>query len=92
MSAGLLAHLAYEPPAEVTGPLDQVLGYLAWLVTAAGVAGLMFVGTRMAVALRTGDGEEHLRAYLLVLAACVIGASAGPLVQFVGLDLWNTEG
>jgi hypothetical protein len=93
MNAGpMLADLAYTPPSSVTSNLDQVLGYIAWLVTAAGVAGLMIVGTRMAIALKTGDAEEHLREYLIVMGACVIAACAGPLVQFVGLDFWNTSG
>jgi peptidoglycan/LPS O-acetylase OafA/YrhL len=91
MNLGPMAvELAYTPPEETTQRLDQVLGYLAWLVTAAGVAGLLIVGTRMALALKTGDAEEHLRAYLIVLGACVIAACAGPLVEFVGLDFWNT--
>jgi hypothetical protein len=93
MNAGpMLTDLAYTPPSSVTSNLDQVLGYIAWLVTAAGVAGLMIVGTRMAIALKTGDAEEHLREYLIVMGACVIAACAGPLVQFVGLDFWNTSG
>ncbi|MDX3690720.1 hypothetical protein PV726_10380 [Streptomyces europaeiscabiei] len=93
MNAGpMLAALAYEPPAEATKGLDQVLGYIAWLVTAAGVAGLLIVGSRMAIALKTGDAEEHLREYLVVLGACVIGACAGPLVAFLGLaDFWNVN-
>ncbi|MFM9588784.1 hypothetical protein ACKI1J_08025 [Streptomyces scabiei] len=92
MSVGMtLATLAYEPPADTTKGLNQVLGYLAWLVTAAGVAGLLIVGSRMAVALKSGDGEEHLREYAVVLGACVIGACAGPIVEFLGLvGFWNT--
>lgn len=93
MSAGLaLTTLAYTPPADTTKGLDQVLGYIAWLVTAAGVAGLLIAGSRMAVALKTGDAEEHLREYLIVLGACVIGACAGPLVGFLGLvGFWNLD-
>lgn len=68
---------------EVTAPLDTVLGWIAWLVTAAGVAGLMIVGTRMALAVKMGDGEEHLSQFLTVMGACVIGATAGPIVDFV---------
>ncbi|MGW1004948.1 hypothetical protein [Streptomyces sp. NPDC002520] len=87
MNAGvMMADLAYTPPSTTTGQLDTVLGYIAWLATAAGVAGVMIVGTRMALALKTGDAEEHLKEYLIVLGACVIAACAGPIVQFVGLD------
>ncbi|MFF4539094.1 hypothetical protein [Streptomyces aureus] len=67
----------------VTGQLDFVLGIIAWLVTAAGVAGLMIVGSRMALAVKTGEFEEHLNEFLMVLGACVIGATAGPIVGFV---------
>jgi hypothetical protein len=67
----------------VTNPLNVVLGWMAWIVTCAAVAGLILTGTRMALALKTGDAEEHLREFLMVLGACVIGATAGPLVQFL---------
>ncbi|MFE4702064.1 hypothetical protein ACFRIC_33850 [Streptomyces sp. NPDC056738] len=69
--------------AKVTGQLDYVLGIIAWLVTAAGVAGLMMVGSRMALAVKSGEFEEHLSQFLMVLGACVIGATAGPIVGFV---------
>ncbi|MET8857624.1 hypothetical protein [Streptomyces sp. NPDC004579] len=69
--------------AKVTGQLDYVLGIIAWLVTAAGVAGLMMVGSRMALAVKSGEFEEHLNQFLMVLGACVIGATAGPIVGFV---------
>ncbi|MFD5820638.1 hypothetical protein [Streptomyces sp. NPDC127038] len=69
--------------AEVTQQLDYVLGILAWLVTAAGVAGLMIVGSRMALAVKSGEFEEHVNQFLMVLGACVIGATAGPIVGFV---------
>ncbi|TDT37392.1 hypothetical protein EV562_106168 [Streptomyces sp. BK208] len=81
MSTGEMAVLAVG--ADVTRELDTVLGWMAWLVTCAGVAGLIIVGTRMALAVKTGDAEEHLREFLTVMGACVIGASAGPLVSFL---------
>ncbi|MER5386465.1 hypothetical protein ABT040_40580 [Streptomyces sp. NPDC002688] len=75
--------LAEAPSGAVTTELDKVLGIIAWLVTAAGVAGLMIVGSRMALAVKSGDVEEHLSQFLMVLGACVIGATAGPIVGFV---------
>jgi hypothetical protein len=63
--------------------LDYVLGIMAWLVTAAGVAGLLFIGVRMAIAVRNGDGEEHVREFVMVMCACVLGAAAGPVVNFL---------
>lgn len=68
---------------DVTGPLDQILGYVAWLVTAACVFGLLIVGSRMAVGLRTGDGQEHLAQFATVLGACIVGSTAGPIVAFL---------
>jgi hypothetical protein len=43
----------------------------------------MIVGSRMALAVKTGEFEEHLNQFLMVLGACVIGATAGPIVGFV---------
>ncbi|MER5469642.1 hypothetical protein ABZX90_23090 [Streptomyces sp. NPDC002935] len=77
------AALAEGPPQGVAAELDKVLGIIAWLVTAAGVAGLMIVGSRMALAVKSGDGDEHLSQFLMVMGACVIGATAGPIVGFV---------
>ncbi|MFF4168557.1 hypothetical protein [Streptomyces sp. NPDC001744] len=71
------------PGANVTGPLNQILGYLAWLVTAAGVLGVLIVGSRMAISLRSGSGDEHLTQFAVVMGACIIGATAGPIVQFL---------
>ncbi|MFD5077452.1 hypothetical protein [Streptomyces sp. NPDC058371] len=71
------------PSGAVTGPLNEILGWLAWLVSCAGVAGLLIVGSRMALAVKTGDGEEHMSQFLMVMGACVIGATAGPIVSFL---------
>lgn len=66
----------------VTAPLNDVLGWMAWLVSVAGVFGVLIVGSRMAIALRAGNGDEHLTQLATVLGACIIGATAGPLVAF----------
>ena len=71
------------PPAKVTGPLDEVLGYMAWLASAAGVMGLLIVGMRMAISLRQGEGQEHLVQFATVLGACIIATTAGPIVSFL---------
>jgi len=82
VSGALLAD-AYVPGGAVTGPLNEVLGYMAWFVTVAAVAGLLIIGTRMAISLRSGEGQEHLTQFAVVMGACVIGATAGPIVSFV---------
>ncbi|MFJ8017570.1 hypothetical protein [Streptomyces sp. NPDC096339] len=69
--------------ANVTDPLNQVLSWMAWLVSAAGVMGVLIVGSRMAIALRSGNGDEHLTQLATVLGACIIGATAGPIVAFL---------
>ncbi|MFD4739888.1 hypothetical protein ACFWNR_20500 [Streptomyces virginiae] len=68
---------------DVTGPLNLILGYMAWLVSAAGVLGVLIVGSRMAIGLRSGQGDEHLTQLATVLGACILGATAGPLVAFL---------
>lgn len=70
------------PPAAVTDELNHVLNILAWLVTAAGVCGLLIVGSRMAVSLRSGEGDEHPSRFSIVMGTCVIGATAGPIAGF----------
>ncbi|WP_233636483.1 MULTISPECIES: hypothetical protein [Streptomyces] len=71
------------PSDNVTGPLNTILSYLAWLVSAAGILGILIIGSRMAIALRSGSGDEHLTQFAVVMGACVIGATAGPLVEFL---------
>ncbi|MER7399678.1 hypothetical protein ABT381_29680 [Streptomyces sp. NPDC000151] len=79
MNAFLLA----GPPSNVTTPLNEAMGYVAWVATAAGVMGILIVGARMALSLRQGEGQEHIVQLGTVLAACVIAATAGPLVNFI---------
>ncbi|GAA4788402.1 hypothetical protein [Streptomyces ziwulingensis] len=64
----------------------ELLGNLAWIVTAAAVAGVIIIGTQMALQLRRGEmgeGATHFRGFATVLGACILGISAGPLVNFV---------
>ncbi|MFJ1567690.1 hypothetical protein [Streptomyces erythrochromogenes] len=67
---------------EVTGELDKILGWMAWFVSAAGILGVLIIGSRMAIALRSGNGDEHLTQLATVLGACILGATAGPVVAF----------
>ncbi|MEV8335920.1 hypothetical protein OG211_20245 [Streptomyces niveus] len=82
-------------PDEDFGPKGQfdpnpqagvLLEYLAWSVSAAAVAGVMFIGVQMAMQLRHGEmgaGTTHFRGLVLVMVACILCISAGPLVEFV---------
>ncbi|MFJ6570700.1 hypothetical protein ACIQNU_25125 [Streptomyces sp. NPDC091292] len=83
--ARLLAAKPYHPP--VGSGADTILSLLAWCVSAAGVAGLIFVGIQMSLQLRRGDpgeGGEHFRGVFYVVIGCVLAATAGPLVGFLG--------
>ncbi|MFJ8751500.1 hypothetical protein ACIREO_19535 [Streptomyces sp. NPDC102441] len=65
---------------------SELLGYFAWTVTAAAVAGVIIIGTQMALQLRRGEmgeGATYFRGMVLVLGACILCISAGPLVNYV---------
>lgn len=84
------AHRAGEPLLAAYTPTSDagdILGILSWCVTAAGVAGLLIVGLQMALQLRRGEmgeGATYFRGVFYVALACVIAATVGPLVTFVG--------
>ncbi|WP_234426511.1 MULTISPECIES: hypothetical protein [Streptomyces] len=67
----------------MTGPINTVMGMVAWVATAAGVMGLLIVGAKMALSIRQGEGQEHMVQLGTVLGACVIAATAGPIVNFI---------
>lgn len=74
---------AFDPGPEA----GFLLGVLAWCATAAGVFGILTVGILMSLQLRhgvPGEKAEHLRGLTIIMIACVIAASAGPLVQALG--------
>ncbi|MCL6675315.1 hypothetical protein ACIRP3_11175 [Streptomyces sp. NPDC101209] len=80
--ARLLAD-TYTPP----GGAQTIINTLAWCVTAAGVFGLMVVGINMAIQLNRGEpgeGGAHFRGVFFVALACLVAATAGPLVAFLG--------
>ncbi|MFF3326362.1 hypothetical protein [Streptomyces sp. NPDC002889] len=70
-------------PGELTQKVDTVLGIAAWAGTAAGVAGVLITGAMMAISLKRGESSEHMGRLGMVLAGCVLVATAGPLVSFV---------
>ncbi|MDQ0578201.1 hypothetical protein AB0E04_39390 [Streptomyces sp. NPDC048251] len=74
---------AFDPGADA----DFLLGLLAWCASAAGVAGVIFTGTVMALQLRRGEpgeGASHMRGLFYVFAGSVLAATAGPIIQFLG--------
>ncbi|MEU0550520.1 hypothetical protein [Micromonospora sp. NPDC005979] len=77
----------YDPLGGGGGGLEPLLNLLAWSVTATSVAGFIIVGIRMAIQFNRGvpgEESEHFRGFTIVLIACVLGASAGPLVAWFG--------
>ncbi|WP_280362795.1 hypothetical protein [Nocardia wallacei] len=62
-------------PAEVTRPITQLLGWLAWLVLLVCVARAVFVGGQLAMRLYRDEAIEGLAAALL--AAVLAGAASG---------------
>jgi hypothetical protein len=85
-----LGDLAADPPAPFepgSNGGDDLLNLLAWCASAAGVAGLLIVGMQLALQLRRGEpGEagDYFRGAVYVLLACIIAATAGPLVTMFG--------
>ncbi|WP_406079036.1 hypothetical protein [Micromonospora sp. NBC_00858] len=67
-----------------------LLNLLAWCVTAAGVAGLLVVGTNMALQLHRGVmgfGSSFARRVFLIVMSCFLAMAAGPIVQFLNIPL-----
>ncbi|MBQ1049928.1 hypothetical protein KBX50_15825 [Micromonospora sp. C51] len=68
--------------------VSKLLDFLAWLVSAAAVAGVLITGTTLASQLRRGALEErteYMKHVAFVLAACLIATSAGPLIAWLDL-------
>jgi hypothetical protein len=77
----------FDPGSVPNNPAGQLLGTLAWCATAAGVAGVTIVGIQLALQLRRGEmgeGATYFRGLVIVMAACVLASTAGPIVSFFG--------
>jgi hypothetical protein len=70
-------------PPPGSGGLLTILGWIAWCVFAAIVAGVLMVAGRMAMAHRRGEGIEVSGGLVLTLAAAVIAGSASLIVGAV---------
>ncbi|MBT2418027.1 hypothetical protein J7F01_08790 [Streptomyces sp. ISL-22] len=71
-----------EPPGVEN--LKDILQWVAWIVLALCVAGILVVAGRMAVSHQRGQGGEHATALAYVLGACVlVGAASGIVTQLV---------
>ncbi|MEU9451747.1 hypothetical protein [Streptomyces sp. NPDC048277] len=77
---------SFDPNADIGHSGTYLLNLLAWCVSAAAVAGVIVIGTQMALQLRRGEmgeGATYFRGLVLILGACVLGISSWALVGFV---------
>ncbi len=69
-----------QPPTSVTTGLDTILGWVAWIVCATCVAGILMVAGRMALMHNRGEGGQHMTGIAYVLGACVLVGAASAVV------------
>ncbi|UNS99461.1 hypothetical protein MMF93_25660 [Streptomyces tubbatahanensis] len=87
-SAEPLMRLAEEDApgkAEAVEEASKILSWLAYGASAAGVLGIIIVGTQLSLQLRRGDmgeGATYGRGLFIVLLASVLATTAAPLVQW----------
>lgn len=72
-----------DAPPALINMVKLGLNIIAWVGTAAGVAGVLITGTVMAISHRRGETSEHMSRLGMVLGGCILVAVAGPVVQFV---------
>lgn len=70
-----------EPPGAAA--ILTVLGWLAWAVFAACVAGVLVVAIKLALAFRRGEGGEAVGQLGWVLGAAILGSSAAAIIGLV---------
>ncbi|MFF7987731.1 hypothetical protein ACFZDK_53350 [Streptomyces sp. NPDC007901] len=77
---------SFDPNADIGHSGSYLLNLLAWCVSAAAVAGVLVVGTQMALQLRRGEmgeGATYFRGLVIILGACVLAISSWSIVGFV---------
>jgi hypothetical protein len=77
-----------QAPFDPGGEAQTLLNMLAWLATAAGVFGLIVVGIYLAIQYysgQPGSGGMYFKQLGFVALACVLAATAGPLVNFLAI-------
>jgi hypothetical protein len=70
-------------PADLVSKVHTLMNMVAWSATSTCVAGIAIVAAMMAISHHRGMGSEHFASLGRVMAACVLIALAGPLVQFL---------
>lgn len=65
--------------------LTKAIQWVAWIVLALCVTGVLIVAGRMAVSHQRGQGGEHATGLAYVLGACIlVGAASGLVGSLVG--------
>ncbi len=72
-----------QVPADLASRVHLLMDIVAWTATSACVVGIAIVAAMMAVQHHRGMGGQHFSSLGYVLAACVLIATAGPIVQFL---------
>jgi hypothetical protein len=70
-------------PQALVNQAQLILDIIAWAATAACVAGVLITAALMAVSHHRGTGSEHFGSLGKVMTACVLVATAGPIVQWL---------
>jgi hypothetical protein len=70
-------------PADIEAKVHLLMSIVAWCATSACVAGIAIVAAMMAISHHRGTGSEHMASLGRVMAACILIAMAGPIVQFL---------
>jgi hypothetical protein len=82
-ATGVFAPGTGSAPPALVSQAHLILDIIAWSATAACVAGVLITAALMAISHHRGTGSEHFGALGKVLTACVLVATAGPIVQWL---------
>jgi hypothetical protein len=82
-ATGVYAPGTGSAPQALVTQAQLILDIIAWSATAACVAGVLITAALMAISHHRGTGSEHFGSLGKVLTACVLVATAGPIVQWL---------
>lgn len=80
----LILVAATQPPAEVTGEANTLIGWAAFVVAALATVRLMYIGGKWGLSRVSGESFTHTATEItLTVVSGVLAASAGLWVQFL---------
>lgn len=68
-------------PGDAADDATMILGWVFWGVSILGVLGILAVAGSMLMSFRRGEASEHGGKLGIVLAACLLASSSGPIVN-----------